>query len=85
MRHEFGQCYSPISEFRFSKDGFTFSDLLGPQETGVQRIEVSQEQAAEPDFQLAFFCPLEAYLPARQAPTQEYLLLLPTKLPVFVH
>jgi hypothetical protein len=25
---------------------------IGPQKTGVQRVEVSQEQAAEPDFQL---------------------------------
>ena len=25
---------------------------IGPQKTGVQRVDVSQEQAAEPDFQL---------------------------------
>src|ERR1700730_17088886 len=34
---------------------------------------------------LALFSPLEPYLPTRQAPGEEYLLVLPAQLAVFVH
>jgi hypothetical protein len=46
---------------------------------------VPEQKAAKPNLQLALFSPLEPYLPTRQAPGEEYLLILPTKLAVFVH
>src|SRR5580692_569506 len=54
-------------------------------ETDLLRIKVSEQEAAKPNLQLALFSPLEPYLPTRQAPGEEDLLVLPAQLAVFVH
>ena len=51
----------------------------------ILRIKVSEQESAKADLQLALFSPLEHYLPIRQALGEEYLLVVPTQLAVFVH
>jgi len=56
-----------------------WSSLILPPAHGYRPVgncllggEVSHQQSGEPNFQLTLFCPLEAHLPTRQAPSNDW-------------